>query len=246
MRILIVVVSLALAGLMWAQQPIYTPIISDVSPEMRDGRTFVPVRIISERFGATVQWLPQEQVALITRANQPVIRLTIGSTTARIDDRTVTLEAAPYLTLGRTMAPLRFISESYGIPVSYDTATRTVRLPQQDRLYILTFPSTRSGVVIETPVANQLARNPILVQGVGNVFEGHLEIEVRDAGGGVISHTFTIAGMGGFYPFSAQVYYNNPSEDPITGALVVFSRDGRGNGRILAQDSVTVRLASTI
>jgi len=248
MRILTIVLLSLLAAIVWAQgQPlIYTPILSDVPPQIRDGRMFVPLRVISEQFGAAVQWIPRGQQVIITQADQPTIRLTIGSTTASVGDRTVMLDAAPYITSGRTLVPLRFISESYGISVSYDAATRTVRLRQQGHLYVLSLPSTRSGVVTEMPTENQLVRNPILVQGVANVFEGHLEIEVRDTAGRVIAHTFTTAGMGAFYPFSERVYYNNPSEDAIDGVIVVFSRDGRGNGRILAQDTVKVRLASQV
>lgn len=240
-------VLLSLAGILWAQgQPlIYTPIRTDVSPQIHNGRTFVPIRVISEQFGAVVQWIPQGQQVVITRASAPDIRLAIGSTTAYVGENTVQLDAAPFLTSGRTLAPLRFISETYDVPVSYDAATRTVRLAQGGRLYILSLPDTRSGVVIEMPTEGQLVRNPILVQGVANVFEGHLEIEVRDAGGRVLSRTFTTAGMGAFYPFSEQVYYNNPGDDAENGSIVVFSRNGRGDGRILAQDTVRVRLAST-
>jgi len=247
LRILSILLLSVLSAIVLAQdQPlIYTPILADAPPEIRNGRTFVPVRVISEQFGAALQWIPRNRQVIITRTNQPEIRLTIGSTAARVGDDTVMLDAAPFISSGRTMVPLRFISESYGIPVNYDATTRTVRLRQQERLYIVPLPDSRSGVAIETPAENRLARNPILVQGVANVFEGHLEIKVRDTSGRVIAHTFTIAGMGAFYPFSEQVYYNNPSEDAINGVIVVFSRDGRGNGQILAQDSVRVRLAST-
>ncbi|MHB0936828.1 MAG: stalk domain-containing protein [Armatimonadota bacterium] len=247
MKILSIILLLMLACVVWAQgQPlIYTPIRTDVPPEIRSGRTFVPVRVISEQFGAAVQWIPANQRVVITRANQPTIELTIGSTSARVGENTVRLDAAPYISSGRTLVPLRFISESYGIPVNYDTATRTVRLTQAGRLYVLPLPDTRSGVVIETPTEGQLVRNPILVQGVANVFEGNLQIEVRDAGGRVLSRTFTTAGMGAFYPFSMEVYYNNPLDDAINGSIVVYSRNGRGDGRILAQDTVRVRLAST-
>lgn len=247
MRVALLILLSLLAAGVWAQgQPlVYTPIRSDVPPEIRSGRTFVPIRVISEQFGANVQWVPQDQQVTITRANAPMIQLAVGATSAAVGGRTVTMDAAPYISSGRTQVPLRFISESYGIPVNYDTATHTVRLQQGGKLYVLSLPDTRSGVVIEMPAANQLVRNPMLVQGVANVFEGHLEIEVRDMGGHVLAHTFTTAGMGAFYPFSEQVYYNNPGKDAIDGVIVVFSRDGRGTGQIRAQDSVKVQLAST-
>jgi hypothetical protein len=246
MRTLWVLLTLVLAGIVWAQQPlIYTALVTDVSPEVRAGRTFVPIRAIAEQFGATVQWQPATRIVLIQRANQPTIQLVIGSTTVRVDGRTVILDAAPFISQGRTMIPLRFIAETYGVPVSYHEPTRTVRLQREGRLFILPLISSRGGVVIETPTPNQVVSSPILVQGVANVFEGHLDIEVRNAAGTVLSRTFTTAGMGGFYPFSVQVAYNNPTGAIIDGRIFAISQNGRGDSQIIAQDSVAVRLSPT-
>lgn len=246
----VLLILLALAGVAWAQTsetpPIYTPIRSDVSPQVRNGRVFVPVRVISEQFNATTQWLPVQQTVVITRSNQPTIRLVIGSTTVRVDDQAVVLDAAPFVYLGRTLVPLRFIAERYDVPVNYESGTRTVRVRANNRLYVLPLDSPRTGVVIETPARSTLQRNPILVQGVANVYEGALTVEVQDARGRVLGSTITTAGMGAFYPFSVPVYYNLPSDDPIDGFLVVYSQNGQGNGRILAQDRISIRLASTI
>ncbi|MHB9026975.1 MAG: stalk domain-containing protein [Armatimonadota bacterium] len=240
----------------WAQQPpttqvqqenrIYTNLVTDVSPEVRGGRTFVPLRAIAEQFAATVTWLPATEEVRIQRVTAPEIRLKIGSRQAQVGERTVTLDVAPFISQGRTMVPLRFISETYGIPVEYRVGTRSVLLYQTDRIYVLPLPSAASGIHIYDPQQGELLRNPIRVQGQANVYEGALTIEVQDSSGRVLGSTIATAGMGGFYAFSVPVYYNLPSDDPSNGRIVVYSMNGRGDGRILARDTVTVRLASTI
>lgn len=242
---LLLITMLLLSSAMAQQPPIYTPIRSDVEPQLRNGRTFVPLRVISEQLDARVDWQPVNRTVMIQRPQQPTITLTIGAAAALVNGRTITLDAAPFIIQGRTMVPLRFIAEQYGVPVAYDTPTRSVRLYRADRVYILPFPDTRSGIVIAYPTRGQLVRNPILVQGQANVFEGALIIEVQDTHGGVITRTYATAGMGAFYPFSMKVFYNQPGEDAIDGRIVVYAQDASGNGKILARDSVDVRLAST-
>ena len=39
----------------------------DVAPLIKDGRTFVPVRFVSEHLGATVDWKPETQQVIITK-----------------------------------------------------------------------------------------------------------------------------------------------------------------------------------
>ncbi|OPZ85119.1 MAG: hypothetical protein BWY76_01545 [bacterium ADurb.Bin429] len=228
------------------QRPIYTALVTDVEPQIVAGRTFVPVAVIAREFGATVTWVPEMQRVHIARASERTIILTIGTRTALVDGQPATLDAAPFITRGRTMVPLRFIAETYRIPVTYDGVTRTVRLTRANRHYVLPLPSFKAGVVIADPRPGELVRTGLRVQGVANVYEGALIIEVRDSGGRVLGRTIATAGMGGFYPFSTVIYYNLPSDDPSNGRIVVYSQNGRGDGKILAEDSVPVVLASTI
>ncbi|HEX2948912.1 MAG TPA: stalk domain-containing protein [Armatimonadota bacterium] len=224
---------------------IYTSIRSDVSPVVRSGRTFVPVRVISEQFGATVNWRPANQQIVIQQTGQPQILLTINSRIARIGNRQVTLDAIPFTFQGRTMVPLRFIAESYGIPVTYDQPTNSVYLDRNGRRYVLPFLSTRTGIIIADPKPGEVVKNPILLQGQANVFEGQLIIEVQDAQGHILGHSTTLAGMGGFYPYSTNVNYNLPAQQITNGRIVVYSQDGRGDNRILARATVNVRLSPT-
>jgi hypothetical protein len=102
----------------------------DAAPEIVAGRTFVPIRFIAEAFGATVDWLPETQGITITLGDH-TIGLQIGNSTAVIDGSIISLEAAPYIKNGRTMVPLRVISESFGGDVVWDPALRTITITYQ-------------------------------------------------------------------------------------------------------------------
>ena len=39
----------------------------DAPPEIKDGRTFVPIRFVSEALGATVDWNEKTRTVMITR-----------------------------------------------------------------------------------------------------------------------------------------------------------------------------------
>jgi len=61
-----------------------------------------------------------------------LIQLTIGSKTATINGKDVTLDVPPMVVSGRTLVPLRFISESMGSTIVYDAPTRTIKISAFD------------------------------------------------------------------------------------------------------------------
>jgi hypothetical protein len=86
------------------------------SAEIKSGRTFVPVRMISELLGAKVTW---QGKSVDIAYNDVDIQLTLGSKNVQKGQQTYKLEAAPYAKAGITYVPLRFISESFGCQVDY-------------------------------------------------------------------------------------------------------------------------------
>lgn len=111
-----------------AAQPIQltidgVPIVSDVAPEIKKGRTMVPLRVISESLVANVAWSNKE----VTLAKQDLnAKLTLNSKDVMQNKVHQQLEAAPYLKNNRTMVPLRFIAETFGCQVTYDKRTVAV------------------------------------------------------------------------------------------------------------------------
>ena len=98
----------------------------DVSPFVdAQNRTMVPIRFISDELGARVDWMPTEQRVTIRYQGQEIV-LWIGSREARINGNTVTMDTQAVLVSGRTMVPVRFISESFGAEVDWQPANRMV------------------------------------------------------------------------------------------------------------------------
>lgn len=91
-----------------------------------EGTTLVPLRVISEAFGAEVNWDGETKTVVIIH-NENAITIQIDNNKAFVNDGEETLEEAPQLTEnGFTMVPLRFISETLGAEVSYDEATQGI------------------------------------------------------------------------------------------------------------------------
>lgn len=106
---------------------------SDVPAFIRGGRTMVPVRLITEKMGAAVQWFGDTNEVAIT-LGETTVKLKIGSALAQVNGRTETLYdgipamIAMYNGVERTMVPLRFVSEQLGAQVGWDQATCTASI----------------------------------------------------------------------------------------------------------------------
>lgn len=98
-------------------------IASDVKPEMKNNRTMVPLRVISENLGATVNWSNSE--VTLTKSNMKVI-LNLNSTIAKKNGEEIVLDAKPYIKNSRILVPLRFIAETFGSNVKYSNSTVSV------------------------------------------------------------------------------------------------------------------------
>lgn len=84
------------------------------------GRTVVPIRFISESFGADVTWESDTKTIRIYLESKNIrITLQVGNKIARVNDKIITLDAPPLIKEGRTFVPLRFISESFGAKVEW-------------------------------------------------------------------------------------------------------------------------------
>ncbi len=88
-------------------------------------RTMVPVRAISEAFGAEVGWNGDIREVTI-RLDGTEIRLYVDNTEAQVNGAAVTLDSAPVIVEGRTFVPLRFVGEALSCNVNYAAASRHI------------------------------------------------------------------------------------------------------------------------
>jgi N-acetylmuramoyl-L-alanine amidase len=110
---------------------------SDVSPYIdANNRTMVPVRFISEALGCYVSWKQEKK---LIRVSQPgtVVELFIDQRIAYVNGDEQQLDTTAVLKGGRTMVPLRFLAETFGLEVFWNGEERTVAIktpapPQTD------------------------------------------------------------------------------------------------------------------
>lgn len=102
-----------------------SPVSFDVPPATINGRTMVPFRKIFESLGAEVGWDGGTQTVTGKKGNTTIV-LKIGSREAFVNGEAKTLDAPVTSIGGRTMVPVRFISESLGCKVDWDNNSSTV------------------------------------------------------------------------------------------------------------------------
>ena len=96
-------------------------------PVVVNDRTLVPVRAIVEEMGGTVGWDEETQEETLTLGTD-TIRLTLGSTSAYLNDELHTLDVAPVSINDRTMLPIRFIAESFRFNVGWDGEQQVITI----------------------------------------------------------------------------------------------------------------------
>lgn len=87
-------------------------------PEIRYGRTFVPLRFIVENMGGDIEW--NEQLKQITIENKgKTIVMKIGEKSIAEDGLKKEIDVAPEIVNGRTIVPVRFVAESMELNVEW-------------------------------------------------------------------------------------------------------------------------------
>lgn len=95
-------------------------VIYDAAPVIRNDRTLVPIRIITEALGGKVDWNGATKEVTLS-INDKEIKMTIGKTLEKYG-------VAPVIIDGRTFVPVRFVADELGAEVAWDEATKTVTI----------------------------------------------------------------------------------------------------------------------
>lgn len=105
------------------------PMFLPFPPFLEKGRTMVPLRFISEQRGAQVLWVKEENKAIIIY-NEVYIELWVDQNKnyVRMNGVFYTIDVAPYTLKGRTVVPVRFVSEFLGGKVFWNQDTKTVTI----------------------------------------------------------------------------------------------------------------------
>ncbi|MBY0116095.1 N-acetylmuramoyl-L-alanine amidase family protein [Paenibacillus xylanexedens] len=104
---------------------------SDTKAEIINSKVMVPIRVVSENLGYSVEWKQQTQTVTISKDNT-AMQMIVGQKTATVNGSNVNLDAPPLVKNGTTLVPLRFIGEEMGLKVGWNNTTKTVTLVTQN------------------------------------------------------------------------------------------------------------------
>lgn len=97
-----------------------------------NGGTLVPLRLVGDLMGASVNWDRKEQKAIVAVEDETIV-LFIGKDTALVNNQQVKLDTKPVVQNETAMVPLRFLSEVLKINIRYIKDGNIVEL-QDERL----------------------------------------------------------------------------------------------------------------
>ncbi|MCK9479130.1 MAG: copper amine oxidase N-terminal domain-containing protein [Firmicutes bacterium] len=107
----------------------YPIMFADQTPVVIQGRVLVPMRKLFETFNAEVLWDEAASTVTATKG-ETTISLEVGNTSAVINGQAQVLDVPTQLINGRTMVPVRFVGESLGLTIDWDSQTNTVIITQ--------------------------------------------------------------------------------------------------------------------
>lgn len=99
----------------------------DVNPRVENGLPIAPFRQIFEQTGGVVVYYPGDRSVKAARPDREV-RLKIGSPEAWVNGAVVLMERPATIDSGRTMVPVRFVTEALDMVAEYDVKTGNLYL----------------------------------------------------------------------------------------------------------------------
>ena len=109
----------------------------DTKPVIYNNRTMVPIRFIAEAFGAEVKFIPHPTNEVqINYKDKFIIHLWLNNPIARIEyppnsklkTKNVQLDTTPILVNNRVLVPIRFIGETFGAKVDWNSKEQIVEI----------------------------------------------------------------------------------------------------------------------
>lgn len=87
--------------------------LSEACPYVEDDCVMVPLRIVAETFGASVEWSDVDRTAVVNYG-ETIVKFTEGSSIAEVDGNIVDIGESVVIKNGRTMVPAEFLCDKLG------------------------------------------------------------------------------------------------------------------------------------
>ncbi|MDQ2085219.1 stalk domain-containing protein [Herbivorax sp. ANBcel31] len=165
----------------------------DVEPFIENDRTLIPLRGIMEELGADVGWNGEERYVTVDK-DDISIKLYIGSDIATVireggKEEKVELDVAAKIVNDRTFIPGRFVSETLGAEVDWDSAQRAMivnteiegEIPE-DRVSEVDFEIIDRTKINENEVLSKWYQNNYKKEGIYTLKDGDWKYALISAG----------------------------------------------------------------
>lgn len=139
----------------------------DVAPQIINDRTMVPMRKIFETLGAQIQWDEAARKVVAVKGDTR-LEIVIGSTVAKIGEEEKVLDSKPLIIDGRTLVPIRFVSEALGAEVYWMGENKKV---------IIYSSESKMPQLFATLERTVLLKSDKTVKATGENYKGQCDVE---------------------------------------------------------------------
>lgn len=185
----------------------------EVDPIQTEGTTFVQFTTIFKALGLNYEWIPASKEVHAYNENLD-LWLALNSRDAVLNGELVELAVAPFAYEGRTLVPLRFVSQSTGMQVDWDGANKLIEIYSKNSTAT---PSAKSIVdfVDYAKGANQEVVQKFMPDFPAEVSEFYIQYDKVD-----------------FLGYNTELNYSF-IDDELTGAIYYYGRYGEKDSIIL-------------
>ncbi|WP_073164116.1 copper amine oxidase N-terminal domain-containing protein [Desulfofundulus australicus] len=180
----------------------------DVAPFVEQGRTFVPVRYLSNALGVedkNIGWNEKARLVTLKQPGYPVVELVIGSRQLKSNGKVTNMDVSPLVRSGRTFLPARWVAEALGYQVDWDASLGLVICwpkgePKPDLSAVKQYLNEQKPKEPQVPGINK----PVVdLKGQGEVMEGFYNYRI-DPGQKIVyvtmddikAHAYDVSGDG--------------------------------------------------
>ncbi|WP_243626455.1 stalk domain-containing protein, partial [Candidatus Cryosericum septentrionale] len=108
-----------------------SPVALEAAPIILNSRTLLPIRAIVEATGGTIAWEASTRKVTIVRKDK-TLELWIGKNVATLNGKSVNIDTdsrvVPIIRSGRTLLPLRFVTEALALDVQWNATTQAITI----------------------------------------------------------------------------------------------------------------------
>ncbi|AKL96006.1 copper amine oxidase domain-containing protein [Clostridium aceticum] len=168
---------------------------TSVKPFIQENRTLIPLRGVMEELGAKVEWHPEERIVKVLTEDVN-IELAVGENTAKIvkningtyKEETLKLEVPAKIVEGRTFIPGRFVTESLGAKVEWDSVLRIMKIKTNANMdipsveKIIDFEIVASEIIEENKLVSKWYQDNLATEGIYSLTDGEWKYILVAAG----------------------------------------------------------------